>query len=159
MDITTLNIDNYSDHELFDLFDIELENIHNQELLQEKYDLLTNNMNDTDVNMEYAKNWRLNPNNIPDNDGETPEFPPEGTYPFYADEDYDAVDKTPPSYPTPTIFWDGSDGDDNSGFVKVFTVERREFRVIDDVHHLHKLFRSITIYGRFQNSLDVMDDL
>lgn len=73
------------------------------------------NMNDTDVNMEYAKNWRLNPNNIPDNDGETPEFPPEGTYPFYADEDYDAVDKTPPSYPTPTIFWDGSDGDDNSG--------------------------------------------
>ena len=42
----------FESFELFDLFDIELENIHNQELLQEKYDLLTNNMNDTDVDIE-----------------------------------------------------------------------------------------------------------
>ena len=52
MDTTTLNIDNYADHELFNLFDIEIENIHNEELLQEKYDLLTSNMNDTDVDIE-----------------------------------------------------------------------------------------------------------
>lgn len=52
MDITTLNIDNYADHELFDLFDIELENIHNQELLKEKYKVLTDNMTDTDVEIE-----------------------------------------------------------------------------------------------------------
>ena len=30
MDTTTLNIDNYADHELFNLFDIEMENIHNE---------------------------------------------------------------------------------------------------------------------------------
>ena len=28
MDLTILNIDNYSDHELFNLFDIKIENIH-----------------------------------------------------------------------------------------------------------------------------------
>ena len=52
MDLTTLNIDNYSDHELFNLFDIEVENIHNQDLLKEKYDLLTNNMKETNVDIE-----------------------------------------------------------------------------------------------------------
>jgi hypothetical protein len=52
MDTTTLNIDNYADHELFNLFDIEMENIHNEELLQEKYDVLTSNMDDTDVDIE-----------------------------------------------------------------------------------------------------------
>ena len=45
MNISTLNIDNYADHELFDLFDIELENIHNEELLKEKYALLTDMYN------------------------------------------------------------------------------------------------------------------
>ena len=40
MDLTTLNIDNYSDHELFELFDIEVENIHNQDLLKDKYNQL-----------------------------------------------------------------------------------------------------------------------
>jgi hypothetical protein len=52
MDLTTLNIDNYSDHELFNLFDIEVENIHNQDLLKEKYDLLTDNMIETSVDIE-----------------------------------------------------------------------------------------------------------
>ena len=49
MDTTTLNIDSYSDHELFDLFDIELENIHNCQLLDQKYDNVK-----LDLQMRYA---------------------------------------------------------------------------------------------------------
>ena len=52
MDTTTLNIDSYSDHELFDLFEIELENIHNCKLLDQKYDNLTNNMISSDIDIE-----------------------------------------------------------------------------------------------------------
>ncbi len=52
MDTTTLDIDSYSDHELFDLFDIELENIHNCKLLDQKYDNLTNNMITSDIDIE-----------------------------------------------------------------------------------------------------------
>ena len=56
MDLTTLNIDNYSDHELFELFDIEVENIHNQDLLKDKYNQLIDNMNETDSDVEFKNN-------------------------------------------------------------------------------------------------------
>ncbi len=52
MDPSTLNIDNYTDHELFNLFDIEVENIHNEELLNSKYEILTNSMKSCDGDIE-----------------------------------------------------------------------------------------------------------